>query len=233
MDNTNNLPPRLIARYLARETMGVVVMAAALFLSAGRLDWIAGWAAVVLTAGWVIGTAVVILRGNPQLLRERLGPRQGAKTWDTAILSVLGISQLARYIVAGLDQRYGWSSGFPLAVQIAAFVLCGLGYGLTVWATYSNAYFSQIVRIQSERGHAVASGGPYRYVRHPGYLGAVLTEAGMPFLLASWWALIPSGLGALLLILRTDLEDRTLKKELPGYTDYAGQVRKRLIPGLW
>jgi protein-S-isoprenylcysteine O-methyltransferase Ste14 len=224
---------KLIARYLVRETMGVLVLGAALFLSAGRLDWWAGWAAVVLTAGWVIATAIVILRSNPQLIAERLGPRKGAKAWDTVILSVLGISQLARYIIAGLDQRYGWSDGLPPAAQIAAAVICGLGYGITVWATASNAYFSQVVRIQSERDHAVASGGPYRYVRHPGYLGALLTELGMPFLLASWWALIPSVLNIFLLILRTSLEDRTLLTELPGYEFYAGRVRKRLIPGLW
>jgi protein-S-isoprenylcysteine O-methyltransferase Ste14 len=224
---------KLIARYAIRETMGVVVMGVALFWSAGRIDWWPGWAATIVMAAWVLATAYVILRFNPHLLAERLGPRKGAKAWDTAILSVVGILQLARYIVAGLDQRYGWTGDFPLALQIAALLLCIPGYALVVWATASNAFFSQIVRIQSERGHHVASGGPYRYIRHPAYLGAILYELTVPILLASWWALLLSSLSAALLILRTHLEDRTLQVELPGYAEYVHQVPYRLIPGVW
>jgi protein-S-isoprenylcysteine O-methyltransferase Ste14 len=121
------------------------------------------------------------------------------------ILGIVGLSQLARYIIAGLDERYGWSGDFPLAAQVAALTVCALGYALVVWATASNAFFSQIVRIQSERGHTVATGGPYRYVRHPAYLGAILYELAVPVLLGSWWAFIASGLGVILLILRTVL----------------------------
>jgi protein-S-isoprenylcysteine O-methyltransferase Ste14 len=224
---------KLIARYAIRETMGIVGMGVALFWSAGRIDWWPAWAAIAVMLAWITATAIVIFRLNPDLLAERLGPRKGAKPWDTAIMSILGLTQLVRYIVAGLDQRYGWTGGFPLAAQIAALTVCVLGYALFVWATASNIFFSQMVRIQSERGHAVATGGPYHYVRHPGYLGAILYELAVPFLLASWWALIASGLGALLLILRTALEDRTLQAELAGYVDYARQVRHRLLPGIW
>jgi protein-S-isoprenylcysteine O-methyltransferase Ste14 len=111
--------------------------------------------------------------------------------------------------------------------------VCVLGYALFVWATASNTFFSQIVRIQSERGHTVVTGGPYHYVRHPAYVGAILYELAVPILLASWWALIASGLSAILLILRTALEDRALQSELTGYIDYARQVRHRLLPGIW
>lgn len=213
--------------------MGLAGMGVALFWSAGRIDWWPAWAALAVMAGWMIATAIFIFRFNPDLLAERLGPRKGAKPWDTAIMSALGLFQLARYIVAGLDQRYGWTGGFPLAVQLAAWGACGLGYALFVWATASNAFFSQIVRIQSERGHAVVTGGPYRFVRHPAYLGGILYELAVPVLLASWWAMIPSVLGAFLLLLRTALEDRTLQAELAGYADYARQVRHRLLPGVW
>ena len=224
---------KLIVRYAVRETMGIIVMGVALFWAAGRIDWWPGWAALAVMAAWIIATAIVILRFNPALLAERLGPRKGAKSWDTAIMSILGLAQLARYILAGLDQRYGWSGAFPLAAQVIALVVCVLGYALVTWATASNAFFSQIVRIQSERGHTVATGGPYRYVRHPAYSGALIFELAAPILLASWWAAIPSGLGAILLILRTALEDRTLQAELAGYADYAHQVRNRLLPGIW
>ncbi len=220
-------------RYAIRETLGLLVMGVALFWSAGRMDWWPAWAVLAVMAAWITATAIVIIRGNPDLLAERLGPRKGAKRWDTAIMSLLGLIQLVRYIVAGLDQRYGWTGGLPAAAQLAALTLCVLGYALVVWATASNTFFSQIVRIQSERGHAVATGGPYHYVRHPAYTGAILYELAVPVLLASWPALIASGLNVLLLILRTALEDRTLQAELAGYADYARQVRYRLSPGIW
>jgi protein-S-isoprenylcysteine O-methyltransferase Ste14 len=225
--------PKLVARYAIRETMGIVVMGVALFWSAGRIDWWPAWASIAVMLGWIVATAIVIVRTNPDLLAERLGPRQGAKPWDTAIMSILGLVQLVRYVVAGLDQRYGWTGGVPLAAQLAALILCALSYALVVWATASNPFFSQIVRIQAERGHTVATAGPYHYVRHPAYVGTIVFELAVPILLASWWALLASGLNAILLVLRTALEDRALQAELAGYADYVRQVRYRLLPGIW
>ncbi len=224
---------RLIVRYIIREFMGLVVMVVALFWSAGRIDWWPAWAAIAVMLAWILATGIIVICINPDLLAERLGPRKGAKPWDVAIMSFLGILQLARYVVAGLDQRYGWTGDFPITGQIISLVVCGLGYVLVVWATASNAYFSQIVRIQSERGHKVVTEGPYRFVRHPAYLGAILYEFAVPVLLASWWAMIPSGINALLLVLRTALEDRALQTELTGYVDYVRQAPHRLLPGIW
>ena len=224
---------KLVARYAIREALGLIVMGMALFWSAGTIDWWPAWASLGVMLAWIIATAIVIIRFNPSLMAERLGPRRGAKAWDTAIMSILGMTELVRYIMAGLDQRHGWTGSLPLAVQMAALILCVLGYALFVWATASNPFFSQIVRIQSERGHTVASGGPYQYMRHPGYLGAIIFELTVALLLASWWALLISGLCAILLILRTALEDRTLQAELTGYADYGRQVRYRLVPGIW
>lgn len=223
----------LIARYIVREAMGLVVMGVALFWSAGRLDWVPAWAALGVMLAWIVATAVVVIYIHPGLLAERLGPRKGAKAWDTAILSAVGLLQLARYIVAGLDERYGWTGGFPAGMQAAALVLCAFGYALVAWATASNPFFSQIVRVQTERGHTVVSAGPYRYLRHPAYLGAIVFELAVCILLASWWALAISSISVVLLVLRTALEDRTLRAELPGYADYARRVRYRLVPALW
>jgi len=225
---------KLITRYLIREALSLAGMGVALFWSAGRIDWWPAWAALAVMFVWIAGTAIVVLRLNPALLAERLGPRKGAKPWDTAIVSSLGLVTLVRYIVAGLDQRYGWTGDLPLAAQIAALAVCAVGYDLIfLWAIASNAFFSQIVRIQPERGQTVVTGGPYRYVRHPAYIGAILYELAAPVLLASWWAMIPSGLAAILLILRTALEDRTLQAELAGYGEYVRRVRYRLVPGIW
>jgi protein-S-isoprenylcysteine O-methyltransferase Ste14 len=176
---------------------------------------------------------ILLLRYNPELMAERLNPPKGAKSWDRAIMSLVRITQLVRYIIAGLDQRYGWTVGFPVAAQLAGLVVCVLSYALLAWAMTSNAFFSQIVRIQSDRGQTVITKGPYRYVRHPAYVGMILFEPAISMLLASWLAIIAGGLCAILIILRTALEDRTLQAELPGYVDYSHQVRYRLLPGIW
>jgi len=89
------------------------------------------------------------------------------------------------------------------------------------------------VRIQTERGHTVVSGGPYRFVRHPAYLGVILLVLSSPIMLGSSWALIPGVICAVLMIVRTALEDKTLQAELPGYVDYTQQTRYRLLPGVW
>lgn len=184
-------------------------------------------------AAWSVGIGLIILKYNPALLAERLGPRKGAKGWDLAIMSLLGLLQLARYIVAGLDLRSGWSSGFSWEAQAAGLLVAGAGHALFLWAMRANAYFSQIVRIQKERQHPVATGGPYGLVRHPGYVGAILFELGVAVLLGSWGAVGISLASSLLLVVRTALEDRLLQAELPGYAAYTEQVRWRLLPGVW
>jgi protein-S-isoprenylcysteine O-methyltransferase Ste14 len=224
---------KLIAFYILDQILGIVGMSVALFWSAGRIDWWPAWAAIAVWLAFYTAMDILILHFNPNLMAERLAPPKGAKTWDRAIMSTFRLTTLVRYILAGLDQRYGWTGGFPLAAQIAALTVCVLSYALLAWAMVSNTFFSQIVRIQSDRGHAVATDGPYRYVRHPAYVGMILFELAMATLLASWWALIASGLCAILLILRTALEDRALQAELTGYVDYARQVPYRLLPGIW
>lgn len=116
---------------------------------------------------------------------------------------------------------------------LGALLAIAVGHALVAWATASNAYFSQIVRIQSERDHAVATGGPYRWVRHPAYVGTILTGIGTPVALSSWPALGLAIVGAVLIVARTRLEDRTLRAELAGYEDYCERVRQRLFPGVW
>lgn len=160
-------------------------MGAALFGSAGRFDWWPAWALIGLMFAWSTAMGVVILHNSPGLLEDRLGARQGAKSWDVAIMSVLGVTTLARLIVARLDQRYDWTIGIPSAAQIAALIVSALGYGMVVWATASNAFFSRLMRIQSDRGQSVATGGPYRYARHPGYFGTIVYELATPILFGS------------------------------------------------
>jgi protein-S-isoprenylcysteine O-methyltransferase Ste14 len=223
---------RLIGAVL-REAMGVVIVALTLFLPAGRLDWAMGWALVGLYALWVAATALVLIPNNPELYLERATRREGGKTWDTVILSIIGLTTMAKHVVAGLDVRFGWTVPLPLALQLAAMGVAALGYALMTWALAVNAFFSKVVRIQEDRGQRVVTRGPYRLVRHPGYVGTIAFELATPIMLGSLWALIPGVLGASLTVVRTVLEDRTLQRELDGYQEYARHVPHRLLPGVW
>jgi protein-S-isoprenylcysteine O-methyltransferase Ste14 len=229
----NKTNTKLFALYILDQILSIVAMGVALFWSAGRIDWWAAWAAIGVWLAFFTATDILLLRYNPELMAERLKPPKGAKTWDRVIMSIFRLTTLVRYILAGLDQRYGWTDGFTASAQLAGLCVCVLSYALLAWAMTTNAFFSQIVRIQSERGQTVVTHGPYRYVRHPAYVGMILFEPAMSILLASWPAIIISGFCVILLILRTAFEDRTLQVELTGYWDYAHHVRYRLLPGIW
>jgi protein-S-isoprenylcysteine O-methyltransferase Ste14 len=224
---------RGVVRWLTREVIGVLFVAATLFIPAGRLDWAMGWALVGIYAVWVSANALILIPRSPELLAERAQRKKGIKDWDAVLMSIVGILTLCKHIVAGLDVRYGWTVGIPLWLQIVTLAIAALGYALGTWAMAVNAFFSQIVRIQDDRGHTVVTDGPYQFVRHPGYVGVIAFELATPVMLGSLWALIAGVLAALLVVVRTALEDRTLQKELEGYTEYVQQTRYRLLPGVW
>jgi protein-S-isoprenylcysteine O-methyltransferase Ste14 len=118
-------------------------------------------------------------------------------------------------------------------VLVLGYVLLCLGFVLSIWVYKVNKFAEPTVRIQTERGHKVIDTGPYAIVRHPLYLGGLIMFAGVPLALGSYWALIPTAVGTVVIIVRTVLEDRTLQEELAGYKEYAARVRYRLIPGVW
>jgi protein-S-isoprenylcysteine O-methyltransferase Ste14 len=220
-----------VRTYARKSAVSVFVMAAALFGGAGRLDWPAAW---FLLLTHIITQLVSLKVLDPELLAERSKFQRGTKRWDIPIvLLAAGATPVASWVVAGLDFRYGWSPAFqPWVYLLAGFALIQ-GWLLVLWAMKSNRFFSATVRIQHERKHQVIAGGPYRYIRHPGYAGIIVFQIATPFLLGSLWALIPSGLSVVLFMLRTALEDKTLRDELSGYAEYAATVRRRLIPGVW
>jgi protein-S-isoprenylcysteine O-methyltransferase Ste14 len=224
-----------ITKWILQAALGLVAYGLILFLPAGRVDWIWGWAQLIVVALFMAAHPLLLIPINPELLAEReKGFRdEGVKSWDKWIAGLAAGTLLPLWVVAGLDVRFHWTGGMPLIFHLCGLLANILGYGLFLWAMVSNAFFAEGVRIQQERGHSVATGGPYRYVRHPGYAGAILAALATPFLLGSLWALIPAALSATLYVVRTSLEDRTLREELPGYGDYAKQTRWRLLPGVW
>ncbi len=224
-----------VLKLLAQVVILVAVLAATLFISSGRLDWVMAWVFLGLYLAAIIVAFLIIAPTNPELMTERaeFKPRPGVKNWDTVISTLYKLSFPATLVISGLDMRFGWTKSLPLAVQILALVIGLLGYGLIAWAVASNRFATVYVRIQEERGHTVATAGPYRFVRHPFYVGAITITLAMPLVLGSLWALVSAVCGALLMTVKTALEDRMLQKELDGYREYAQRVRYRLAPGIW
>ena len=201
----------------------------------GQWDWWQAWAYAVASILAFALSRLIVARKNPDLIAERARFMQAkdTKPWDKVLAPLLGLGSILILVVAGLDRFYGWSPTFSTAVNIIALSGIVIGYGFSSWALIENRFFSGTVRIQTERGHHVVSTGPYRIMRHPGYSGGLLGFVFIPLLLDSIWAFIPAVLLGVVMITRTALEDKTLQGELPGYKEYAKQVRYRLIPGIW
>jgi len=225
------LTPRVIIMLL----LVIVLVPMLPLLISGRWDWWEAWVyALVCILGFILSRYLAGHK-NPDLLVERghFLDHPNPESWDKLLSPLLGLGGGVIPLVAGLDARFGPSANFSLALKLFAILVLLLGYALGSYALLANRFFSGMVRLQSERGHHVVDTGPYRWVRHPGYLGALLSYLVTPFLLDSWWALIPVFLIFLVIIVRTRLEDRFLKESLEGYRAYAQRVRYRLIPGIW
>ncbi|MFA4860611.1 isoprenylcysteine carboxylmethyltransferase family protein [Methanoregula sp.] len=208
----------------------VVLMGVILFISAGTLFWPAAWLILLVMFS---ATTIVTATCHAELITERMQKQAGAKEYDQKLVRLLNLIGLLPLLVAGLDLRFGWTGQMAFPVQAISMVLFLLGYFIFSWALLSNRFFSLIVRVQSEKGHHPVTTGPYRFVRHPGYLGFIIIVLAQPVLLGSVWAVIPAVVTAGLIVWRTALEDRTLQKELPGYREYTEQIPYRLIPGIW
>ncbi len=208
----------------------VIIMGAILFLSAGTILWPAAWLILFVM---FVATTLVTAVCPVDLITERMQQQSGAKEYDQKLVRLLNLIGLLPLLVAGLDLRFGWTGQIAFSVQATGVILFLLGYCIFSWAMLSNRFFSLIVRIQNEKGHHPVTTGPYRFVRHPGYLGFFLVVLAQPLVLGSLWALAPAGVTAALFVVRTGKEDDTLLAELVGYREYAQEVRYRLLPGIW
>ncbi len=231
------IPPRKIK---ARELIAFIVITGfyAVFplLIVGRWDWWPGWAYAALMILSTIISRVLAFRKNPDILAERARSldNKDAKEWDKKLVPFAAmLGPLAILIVSGLDARFGWPPVLPVWIPLAALLVMILALILGDWAFIENSFFSGTVRIQTERGHHVIDTGPYRYIRHPGYVSAIWTYLAIPLLFDSPWGLIPALFTAALFILRTALEDKTLQAELPGYREFTQKTKYRLFPGIW
>jgi protein-S-isoprenylcysteine O-methyltransferase Ste14 len=207
----------------------VLLNAVALFAAAGTVEIPGFWVYLAIFAGMMAASFAFL---DPDLLRERMRP--GGQRPPLALrLSTLVL--IVHWVVAGLDRgRFHWSDSVPAWLRAASLIALAAGYGLAFWAMRVNRFFSSVVRLQSDRGQHVVTAGPYRWIRHPGYLAGTVIIVASGVALGSWLAtaiLIVFGLPFLLR--RVTTEDRVLQAELPGYRDYAARVHWRVLPGVW
>jgi protein-S-isoprenylcysteine O-methyltransferase Ste14 len=203
------------------------------FLPVGSIGWWPGWVFVAVLVIAFATSAIVLARVNPVIYRARSRFQPGTKAWDKTLLAIMLPAMVAVIPLGALDSgRFHWSDvpGWAVVLGYSAIVF---GIAVTSWAQAVNPFFEPGVRIQSERHQRVIDTGPYGFVRHPGYIAAILLFFGMGLALGSYWALVPALVATVLLVVRTSWEDRLLQAELPGYADYARRTRFRLLPGIW
>lgn len=218
------------ARRIGQMVFFDLLIALFLFSCAGSLDWRIAWFyTVCMVLIQLFGAFILPL----EIIAERGSKKTYQENWDKIITRLILPFFFGIYLVSGFDFRWQWSPGYSLAWHLVAVFIFSMGGLLELWAMRTNRFFSTTVRIQFDRGQVVCSNGPYKYVRHPGYLGFILYYAVTPIFLGSLWALIPAAMVVVLLVVRTKLEDRTLQDKLSGYKEYADRVRFRLFPGIW
>jgi protein-S-isoprenylcysteine O-methyltransferase Ste14 len=212
----------------------LLLVAVLLFAGAGRLDWALGWLFVAVW-GLLKFLFILLLRWHdPDLLVERVTRHENTQRYDRLIVPVYFVFSFGTIFFAGLDGgRFHWSGEITAALIITAYIVYLFGNILASWAVSANPFFSSESRLQVDRKQIVTRAGPYRFVRHPAYLAAIVMWLVTGLLLESWYAVIPGLLAGLMMLLRTVYEDRMLQSELPGYAEYAQDVHYRLFPSIW
>jgi protein-S-isoprenylcysteine O-methyltransferase Ste14 len=224
----------MIARLVVQTFVWFGFMGALLFVSAGTLHWPGAWVYLALMVGLSLTLGVALARRDPGLMNERLSPpiQKNQAAADKILLSVLLLAIFAWLVLMGLDFRFGWSA-VPVWVQVAGAIFLLLGIWICTLTMMENSFAAPVVKIQDERGQHVITTGPYSYVRHPMYAGAIVFFAGTALLLGSWWGLVSVPALIVLLAIRTFIEEKTLRAGLRGYDEYAARVRYKLIPMVW
>jgi protein-S-isoprenylcysteine O-methyltransferase Ste14 len=220
---------KVLKRFL-QVVLQVVLFAVLIFVSSGQIVWHWAWIYLCTYVLIIIINAFIL---PADLIEERGKSKANVKKWDRVIMTLNIFPALGLLVVAGLDYRFSWSTLVADWIHVSALILMILGHALFSWSMISNHFFSTAVRLQFDRSHKVATRGPYKYVRHPGYVGFIVLNLATPLILGSLWALIPAAVLSILFIVRTSLEDNTLRNELEGYKEYAQKVQYRLIPGIW
>jgi protein-S-isoprenylcysteine O-methyltransferase Ste14 len=213
----------------------IAFMALWLFLPAGDWGWPQGWAFIaIFTFGSIVFVAW-LYRRDPALLASRMdmSARKGEPLWDRVFLLVfISLWFVWLAFMAAETQRWHWSH-MPASLNVVGALLIIAGFAATMPVFAANSFAAPTVSVQEERRQRVIDSGPYALVRHPMYAASALYLIGMPLLFGSWLGLIGSVAFLIGVSIRSIGEERTLARELPGYSDYMARVPWRLVPYVW
>lgn len=221
-------------RIAARLILFYLISGILLFGTAGTLKWLEAWLYLILTGSSTTFSVVWMKRKDPRLLRDRMGfDKKSPKGVDRIILLFYVIFMIVLIVLPGFDAvRFKWS-GFPVFVKVIGFLLTFISGYVLFSVVRENPYLSSIVEVHQDREHKVITTGIYRYVRHPWYVGIILWFVSVPLALGSIYTFIPAVLLTIILIIRIVVEEKALRKELPGYDEYCQSVKYRIIPYIW
>ena len=219
-------------RATASSIFGLASLGLLLFLPAGTLNYWQAWVFVATALAATIVPSIYIARTNPAALERRMhgGPRAESRTVQKIAITGAGVALLAMLVISAYDHRMGWSHP-PAWVCLLGDVLVAAGLGLAMLVVVQNGYAAATVTV--ETGQQLASGGVYRFARHPMYLGNVIMMIGIPLALGSYWGLLFVIPGVVVLVVRILDEEKLLAAELPGYREYTQRVRYRVVPYVW
>lgn len=232
MPATPQASPELRRRTLESSAKFIVALGVIIVLPSLSLTYWQGWLYWALFAAFTIGGSLYFLKYDPALVERRLavGPTAETEKSQKIIMSAASVCVVLLFALPGLDHLFGWSH-VPAWLVIAADIAVMLSYGLVCYVLSVNSYAAATITTGADQ--PVISTGPYAYVRHPMYSGALLMFGLTPLALGSYWSLLIVIPLAAVFAWRLLDEERVLKRDLPGYAAYCDKVRYRLVPGVW
>ncbi len=224
---------RAVLKRLMQILGSLAAWAIVFFAAAGKVDVSRAWIYLALCLCSVAINAILVIRKNPDVVVARSKLQAGAESFDEVFVALCTILLFIVPLVAGLDAvRFGWSA-MAFDMVYPGVILFLLAWIPITAAMITNPHLECLVRIQRDRDHHVIASGPYGFVRHPMYVGCILQNIATPLILGSWWTYVPVAMIVGLFVWRAAMEDRTLRKELPGYEEFARHTHYKLLPGVW
>lgn len=220
---------KLFGRAICKFALGLVLVAALIFLPAGTLRFPNGWLLLGILFVPMFGAGLVMLRRSPELLEKRLKAKE-QEGEQRQVIAWSGLMFIAAFVTAGLNYRFGWIT-MPRWSVLAAAILFLLSYLLYGEVLRENAYLSRTIEVQE--GQQVVDRGLYGVVRHPMYAATLILFLSMPLVLGSPVSFVILLCYIPLIVKRIRNEEEVLEKGLAGYGAYRQKVRWRLIPGIW
>ena len=220
---------KLFIEAISKFLLGVVLLAALIFIPAGTIDFWQGqlFMAVLFIPMFLAG--IVMMVKAPNLLRSRLDAKEKQKD-QSIVIKLSGLMFLVGFIIAGLNFRFGWHI-LPKAVSIAAAVVFLCSYLIFAEVLRENAFLSRTIEVQENQ--TVVDSGLYGIVRHPMYSATLLLFLSMPLILGSLISFCVFLAYPFIIAARIKGEEAFLEKELNGYIEYKQKVKYRIIPFVW